>query len=285
MAGLLFGRYTDNKAVKALSTATIPVLVNGNGAYASAPALDEDPLNPMSNLLIPDRYTPWSSRIGTAGANIQIHLDLGGGANGAGAGGGDKTISSFAVMGLRGLGGSAPPFFINLGYRTRAQGYLNTGYTSLGNLNTGQSRDSILQFTAPPARYWEVVFTGVDPSGIAVGSLWLGTLQDVGVLWSSAGGGRWRAEHNVLWSKTAGGHMTGVLRGDLWGKYSLAFESVNNSTRSILVNSLGLITTGRAVLILDENNGPHQFMVMDGPQVTQRFNGLYDVVLDLEQLG
>ena len=285
MAGMLYGRYTDNKAVRAASTATFPIIINGNGAYASAPAADQDPQYPMTNLLIPDRYTPWSSSVGTAGANIQVHIDLSGGANGPASGLADKQVSSFGVLGLRGLGGSAPPSFVSVGYRTRAQGYLSTSYTSLGTLSTGQLRDSMLQFNQVGARYFELIFTGVSASGIAVGSLWLGVLLDLGVFWSSEGGGQWSAEHNVLWSKTAGGHMAGVLRGDAWGKYSLTFGSINNSTRATLFSNLGIATAGKAVVILDENSIPRQFMVMDGPRFSQRFNGLYDAVLDLEMLG
>mgnify|MGYP007070554947 FL=1 len=271
--------------LRASSVSTIPIIVNGNGAYTSAPAKDEDAQYPMSNLYLADRYTPWSTRVGTAAGSIKVQIDLSGGATGAAAGGVDKTISAVGMNGLRGLGGAAPPNTVVVGYRTRAQGYSATGYTTVATLVTGQARDSIVQFNTISARYWEMDVQIYGVEGFALGSLFLGNLQDLGIGWSSDGGAEWSAEHNVLWSSTAGGHATGVVRGDAWAKYSLRFNSINNTVRSALHTNFGPTFAGKPVVILDENSVARQFIVMDGPTFSQRFNGLYDASLELEMLG
>lgn len=283
--GVLYGRVTDNRMIRATAAWTIPIIINGNGSYAGAPAKDEDAQYPMTNLYLADRYTPWSTNVGASATSIKVQVDLAGGLNGAAQGGTDRTVSSVGLLGLRGLGGAAPPTTIIIGYRTRAQGYAATGYTIATSFNTGQARDSLVQFSTISARYWEIDFTFYQVEGFALGNIWLGNLLDLGIGWSSNGGAQWSAEHNVLWSRTAGGHATGVQRGDAWAKYSLRFDSITNATRSLLNSGFGAFQAGKPIVVLDENNVPRQFIVMGGPTFSQRFNGLYDAVVDLEMLG
>ncbi len=283
--GMLYGRVLDNKAVRQLASSTIPIVINGDAAYSGAPAKDEDPQYPMTNLYSFDRYRVWSTKVGTADTAIKLQLDLSGGANGPGAGGADKSISSAGFFGLRGHAGSVPPTTVNLGYRTRAQGYSSTAYTSIGTLSTLQARDSILQFAQVSGRYFDFDIIAYNVQGFALGSIWLGLLQDVGLFWSSDGGATWAEDHNVLLSRTAGGHMDGVARGDAWAPYTLVFRSIDNAKRSLLGSSFGSARRTEPIIILDENAVPRQFFVMSGPVFSQRFDGLYDAVLNLEQLG
>ena len=281
--GMRYGRVADNKAVRQLVTSTIPIVINGDGAYSSAPAKDEDAQYPMSNLYSWERYRVWSTKVGTADTAIKVQLDLSGGANGAGAGGLDKDVSSAAVMGLRGHAGTTVGSVL-VGYRTRASGYSNTGYTNVATI-TSPSRDSIAEFTLVAARYWEFNFSSYDAAGMAVGSLWLGELKDLGLYWSSDGGATWANQHNVMLTPTAGGHQSAVVRGDTWANYTLAFRAITNATRATIDLDFGTARRGQPILILDENAVPRQFFVLDGPQFSQRWDGLYDATLELVRLG
>ena len=285
MAGMKYGRTQDNKAVRLTTAATFPIIINGDGAYSGAPAKDEDPQYPMSHLYSPDRYRVWSTKVGTADTAIKVQWDLTGGANGAGAGGADVSISSAGFMGLRGHAGTAPPASVAVGYRTRAQGYSATTYTSFGTLVTGTDRDSILEAGAQSARYWEFNISSYNAAGFALGAMWLGVLQDFGIFWSADGGATWNEEHNVLLSRTAGGHMTGVTRGDPWAMYTLTFNTIKNAERATLLSHFGPTERAKPILILDENNVPRQFLAMGGPEFTQTFGGAYTATVNLERLG
>jgi hypothetical protein len=279
-----YGRPVDNKAVR-VASATVPIVINGDGAYSGAPAKDEDAQYPMSHLYSQDRYRVWSTKVGNADTAIKVQIDLTGGANGAGAGGADVAISSAALQGLRGHAGTTPPASVAVGYRTRAQGYSATTYTSAGTITTSGERDSVLEFGQVSARYWELNFTSYNAAGFALGSFWLGVLNDFGIFWSAGGGAAWADEHNVLLSRTAGGHLSGVARGDAWAQYTLTFRAIDNTKRATLLSHFGAAQRAQPLLLLDENNVPRQFMVMGGPQFSQVFGGVYDATVNLERLG
>ena len=284
MAGMKYARTLDNKAVR-VASATLPIIINGDGAYSGAPAKDEDAQYPMSNLYSPERYRVWSTKVGTADTAIKVQLDLAGGANGAGAGGLDVDISSAGFLGLRGHAGTAPPASVAVGSRTRAQGYSSTTYTSRGTLTTLGERDSIVEFTLASARYWEFNISSYNVAGFALGALWLGVLQEFGIFWSADGGATWAEEHNVLLSRTAGGHMSAVTRGDAWAQYTLTFRTIDNTKRATLLSHFGAAQRARPILILDENGVPRQFYVQGGPQFFQVFDGVYGATLNLERMG
>jgi hypothetical protein len=296
-----YGRTADNRAVRPLAAVDgygwaygydyggadpgLPIIINGDGAYSGAPAKDEDPQYPMANLYSPARYRVWSTKVGTADGAIKVQIDLGGGANGAGAGGADKAVDSAGLLGLRGHAGSTPPANIVVGYRTRAQGYSATGYTTVATVAPAGERDSVVQFPVVSARYWEFNFTAYDAAGFALGAFWLGVLQDLGHYWSADGGGSWADFHNALVTPTAGGHQLVSLLGDPSAQYTLAFRALPSATRATLADHFGTRNRGRATLILDENSVPRQFLVKDGPSFSQRFTGLYDATLELVRLG
>ena len=299
--GMRYGRPFDNLGVRPVSITdgygddygygygstdpTLPILINGNGSYTSAPAKDEDAQYPMANVLSYARYTVWSTKVGTADTAIKVKLDFGGGATGGGAGGADRTISSAGLLGLRGHSGTAPPPTVVLGYRTRAQGYSATGYTTVTTLSPDGERDMVAQFDAVSGRYWEFNINPYNAAGFSLGAFWLGILQDFGHYWSADGGAAWAEDHNVLLTVTAGGHRDAVSRGDRWARYTLTFRAIPASQQQKLHDHFGARQRTKPILILDEAGVPRQFFVTSGPQFSQRFTGLYDAVLELERLG
>ena len=285
--GMKYGRPVDNLAVRVASS-TLPIIANGNGSYSGAPAIEEDPQYPMTNLYYPDRYRVWSTRVGNSpGGNIEVHIDLAGGSSAPGAGGADVTVSSLGLLGLRPHASGAIAT-VGFGYRTRAQGYSASGYAGFVSspIAANPPRDSIgIDATPVSARYILFSINGTDTSGFSLGSFWVGVLQDVGIFWSADGGATWGEDHNVLLSPTAGGHQTAVNRGDPFARYTLSFFKITNATRAILETHFGAAQRGQPILILDENNVPRQFLVMDGPQFSQAFDGLYSATLNLVRLG
>jgi hypothetical protein len=291
--GMLYGRKFDNLMIPRDVTPTLPVIVNGQDpagstGYLNAPARDEDPQHRMDNLLVPSRYSVWSTRVGNSALSSKIHIDLTGGLTGVNLGGLNKTVNFVGIHGLRGLGGAAPTSTIAVGSRTRTQGYLATGYTSIGSISTSAFRDSGLSFTTPQFRYLELSFS-YSVAGMAIGSIFVGNLLDLGTYWSSDGGSQYESEGNLLWSRTAGGHATAVQRGDPWARWSLRFNSVTTATRQYIMGDFGswggTNRYGDPVTIIDENGLVRQCVVVGGPSASQRFDKLYDVSMDLEQLG
>lgn len=290
--GMLYGHKADNMMIPQAPTSLGPVLVNGKNpdgstGYLNAPARDEDQQYRMDNLLVPSRYSVWSTRVGNADGSIKIHVDLSGGATGANLGGANKTVTFIAIHGLRGLGGSVPPTFVGVNYRTRAQGYSATTYTPIVLHNTGQLRDSGTGFTIPPFRYLEIDLAyGVE--GIAIGGIFIGNLMDLGIYWSSDGGSQYESEGNLLWSRTAGGHASAVKRGDPWARWTLRFNGVPTTIRQKILSDFGTTGVNRGgdpITIVDESAVTRQYVVTGGPISTQRFNNLYDVSVEMEQLG
>lgn len=259
-----FGRPSDNRL---LSPNTI--ILNGSGG--GAPALIQDPLFPMSNLLNPDRYTPWKTLVG-ATPPLKIDFDLLG----------SLTCSYISFHGLR---QNAP---LLTGWTIERQtGTYTPGGTWLsvsGSNIQPYTRDQGFAFAAVASRLWRLTLTTFPQEGMSFGSIFLGTLsQDLGILYSAMVEDIIHA--TIPWA-TASGHANVMEIGDTRSLVQMSFRDITDAIRQKIDNGFGRGSSRDPVVWVDRADIARQVIVRRLVWThTWGSPNLWDCQLDLEVLG
>jgi len=182
-----FIRVGQNVARRVNLAATFPRIINGNGAYAGAPAIVQDPQFPMSNALLNGRtgavwVWPASAGINDGGSDVLLEIDLGS----------VKAIGAVGVLGVSNLFGTLFPNSLMVECIPGATVYSTTGWVNvLGGLSIGNQnflRDFGTTIAPQSARYWRFRWVSASISaGFTVASVVLATtVTDLGFLYSGA---------------------------------------------------------------------------------------------------
>lgn len=278
MATTRFYRTGDNKIIKPLPTSTFPRIINGDSVnYSSPPALVQDSQYPASNLQLASRYTPWVIPPGsTTPHNLQIDL------------GSNQSISFAGFFALRQLGvQSSIPF--DIGFRTAAQGYLNTTYTSAVSGTVGSSaRDQgFLLPVGQLGRYWQFSLTSFSSDGLSIGALALCVLpQDLGVLYSPDMDDQ--LIHPTIQSRTGSGHLSVQTVGDDRRLVTMPFIEVTDAIRTKIDTVFGAFSVRDPVIWLDRSDTARQVVLANSTLSWRHVfdaNNVWTGQLELEVLG
>lgn len=273
-----FARPTDNKMVRRSASVT-PRIINGDTVnFTTPPALVQDPKYPMSNLLLPDRYTPWSTPVGSAPDPVILHVDTG-----------TITPALIGLFGIRWFGGGSIPNQCIISHRTS---YLSTGFYSTTGvadvtipMNSG--RDASVVGVLPTGRYWEFYFPNFSPLGFSIGSIFMGVVsQDLGMLYSAG------AVRNlivpVVQGRTGGGNPNSVVVGDERELITMPFRNITDATKSKLDLVFGRGVQRDAAVWVDAGDIARQVQLANyNLPYTHRWGtpNSWDLDLDLEVLG
>lgn len=182
-----FVRFGDNKVRRTFGGGgAYPRLTNGNGAYAGAPALVQDPAFPMSNVLYAGRSANiyvWPLSAGpNNGSDVLIEFDLGS----------IQTIMGAVVLGALAANNTLPNV-VHVECIPNTNTYSTSGWvspagaTNISNITSARDQGRI--FDAPfAARYWRFRIVSVTISiGFSIASLALFTaITDLGFLYAGA---------------------------------------------------------------------------------------------------
>lgn len=276
-----FCRPQDNAAQRAPgSTLTYPRIINGNtGAYPSAPSRLEDAQYPMDYLLLRDRYTPWSKGAGAA-APFNLQVDLGQ----------NVAVSLIGLHGLRYGTGITNPSSVVVGWRSAAQGYSPTSYTTAATIAiSSASRDAqAVPGLGAVARYWQFAFNTLAAlQAFSLGGIYLGPIPyDLGVI--SAPGLLDMNAYPVSRSRTGAGHPHVTDVGDPRRLVSMPFVNINDALRAKVDAVFGPGTSRDPAYWLDQNDVLRQ-VVLSGDQLGWTLNftppNAWSATVEVEVLG
>ena len=217
-----------------VTTGLLPILVNGNGAYAGAPTLLENSPFIMANAMNADRIASlWQmpNSVANEGSNVVWTVDLRTA----------KTISAAAVQGLIHARGSfiygANPTAIQVEcLPLAAYSALNSDWVTVATIALGTSkakvRDHGATFTPTSARWWRFRFIGTTFSnGLSVASFVLATsVTDLGFLYA-------RSTETVVTPKSIvegyGREAFVTVTGGVSRRWSLAYDNTDAATKAV----------------------------------------------------
>lgn len=206
-----------------MSTTT---LINGNGAYTSAPAKSEDSQYPMTNLQTNDVYSLWRSASALAGT-FYLDFDLGA----------DVNVDVVGFYGFRRAAGQAAPNAIDVMYRYAADTYTGVAggawkyaaqAIALPGRHAGVQLPGVIR-----ARYWRfVIGVGATGGGFTLGLPYLGLATDLGFPY--APGAESQYIDPTMESALAGAIPVAGVTCDSYFVLSIPFESVSNTLKDTL---------------------------------------------------
>ena len=259
-----------------------PKIINGDGTYTNAPALEQDAAYPMANLLTADRYLKWkSSNTPPSGNNaVKIDIDLGA----------DRSIWFVSAHGIIVPdvleGAVARPFYMRAGYRTAALGYDGAGtFTTFGaDADFGAVRDAkIDNGVAVSFRYLRLMFSDAVSSPFSIGRLYVGTPDiDTGKVYSGASD---EYIHGVLRSENAALGPTSTYMGEDHRELSLQFDTILDAD---IANLDKVMRTHQSFIYFGFNGDVLECIIKDirARKIhTFRPPNIFSVTLDLLQLG
>jgi hypothetical protein len=228
MSNVRFITTQQNKGRRTTPASTFPKLINGNGAYAGAPALVQDPDFPMSNLLDPDRVsavyvtgpTPANS-----GSDLIIEFDI----NSA-----PLSISAVGILGFVRLAGATFPNSVAIEYLPGSTYAPVVGWVAMGSFSMVIGRDGGLVTGSPiSARFWRIRFLNASfgAQGFSFSSPFIANaITDLGFLYS-------RSAEVIVTPKTVveGYGRTPVITrtGLEFRRWALAYDNNDVTTRDI----------------------------------------------------
>ena len=238
-----------------------------NGSGGGAPALDETTGFPMSNLLIPDRYTPWKSLSPPATSPLQIDVDLLS----------SQAVEVAALLGFRPTPGPAGAVTVY-----SASAYPGGPWTPRGTTPslTGGAGNYQTNFASFSARYWRFEIASIVGQ-IRVGQLWLGQLVDLGILYAPGSSRHLRRLRTTY--RTATGLPVIVDDGLNYREFSLSFPARTKAQRQQIES---VASAPGSILYLDHDDLAYQVFAPNGVDSVHVWNAseVNDLTLQLIEM-